>query len=198
MRHPRTTIAIIGVAAIAGVSGIVAATAGGSAATASSKAPSGASKGAVTTPVAMPAASNATGTTNATVHTLSTAVTGKTETVLVDAEGLPLYFYKPDTATKSFVSGSLASLWPPLTTTNAPTLAGASGKISVSNANGHLVAYNGHFLYTFVGDSAGHVSGQGVQDFFVATPRLGAIAPSSPMATATPTPAPSSGGSYGY
>jgi Secreted repeat of unknown function len=53
------------------------------------------------------------------------------------------------------------------------------------------VAYNGHFLYTFVEDSPGHVTGQGVQNFFVATPSLTAGA-SSPA-----TVAPSKSG-YGY
>ena len=48
------------------------------------------------------------------------------------------------------------------------------------------------FLYTFADDSAGHVSGQGVQNFFVATPALTATGTSS----AAPTPAPTSGSGY--
>jgi hypothetical protein len=55
------------------------------------------------------------------------------------------------------------------------------------------VAYNGHFLYTFVADSPGHVTGQGVQNFFVATP--GTVAGTSN--TAAPAGSPSSAG-FGY
>jgi predicted lipoprotein with Yx(FWY)xxD motif len=193
MRHPRTTIAAIGVAAVAGISGIaVAATAGGSTApAASSKAASAA------VPAAAPSVISVT---DPTIHTMSAMVDGKTEAILVNAGGLPLYFYKPDTATKSFVSGALASLWPPLVSAH-PTISGAAGKLSVTNdANGAQVAYKGHFLYTFLDDSAGSVSGQGVQDFFVATPGLAAIgAGSTTTATATTmAPASTSGGIYGY
>jgi hypothetical protein len=54
-----------------------------------------------------------------------------------------------------------------------------SGKLTVVNdANGHQVAHDGHLLYTFTGDRAGSVTGQGVQNFFVATPGLAPIASS--------------------
>ena len=85
----------------------------------------------------------------ATVRTAPEAVGGKTETILVNARGLPLYVYRPDTAAKSRVTGALAQLWPPLTLP-APTAAGVNGKLTVLNdANGHQVTYNGHPLYTF-------------------------------------------------
>jgi len=174
MQHRKIAIAAIAIAAAAGVSGIAAA------------ATSGTSRPAATSSTASAS--------QATIHTQSTVVSGKTETILVDAQGLPLYYYKPDTATKSFVSGELAALWPPLVSSN-PTITGTSGKLSVTHdANGAQVEYNGHFLYTFVDDSAGHVSGQGVQDFFVATPGLAAIGTSS----SAPTPAPTTGSSTGY
>jgi predicted lipoprotein with Yx(FWY)xxD motif len=132
---------------------------------------------------------------DATVHAIKTSVDGKTESVLVDMAGLPLYYYKPDTATTSYVSGGLASLWPPLMSTN-PTAAGVTGTVAVvKNVHGGQVSYNGHFLYTFAGDSAGHVSGQGVQDFFVATPGLSTVSAGS---SSTTVPAPSSAGGYGY
>jgi predicted lipoprotein with Yx(FWY)xxD motif len=202
MRHPRMTVAIFGVAAVAGVSGIVAATTSGSSAVAAgSKANAKVAPPMGTTPAVSkgtpPATPSVTAASNATVHTITTAVDGKTESVLVDAAGLPLYIYKPDTATTSLVNGSLASLWPPLTAPN-PTSTGVAGKVSVVKAvHGGQVAYNGHFLYTFVGDSAGNVSGQGVQDFFVATPGLSTISASSTVSTPM-SPAPSSTGPYGY
>jgi predicted lipoprotein with Yx(FWY)xxD motif len=196
------TIAIIGVTAVAGVSGIVAATAGGSTAVAANRnanvkatAPMG-----TTTAAPMgttPTVSSVTATMDSTVHTINTSVDGKSESVLVDAAGLPLYYYKPDTATTSFVSGSLASLWPPLTSTS-PTAAGVTGNVAVvKDVHGGQVSYNGHFLYTFAGDSAGHVSGQDVQDFFVATPGLSVISRATSTST-TRAPAPSSAGGYGY
>jgi predicted lipoprotein with Yx(FWY)xxD motif len=123
-------------------------------------------------------------------------VGGKTETILVDSRGLPLYFYRPDTAMQSLVSGQLAALWPPLTGAT-PTAAGLSGQLTVVNdAHGGQVAYNGHLLYTFISDRPGQVTGQGVQDFFVATPGIAPVAATSaPAGTAPATP---SGGGYGY
>ena len=139
---------------MAAVGGITAASAGGS--PASSRPPPSQRRG-------------------ATVRTASATVAGKTETILVNGHGLPLYFYRPDTATKSLVTGGLARLWPPLTSA-APAAAGVSGKLAVLNdAHGQQVTYNGHLLYTFADDHAGQVTGQGVQNFFVATPGLAPI-----------------------
>jgi predicted lipoprotein with Yx(FWY)xxD motif len=121
----------------------------------------------------------------ATVNVTTATVGGKSEQVLVNAQGLPLYTYGPDTSTQSHVSGSLAALWPPLVSAS-PAEAGATGKLTVlADSNGQQVQYNGHFLYTFADDNAGQVSGQGVEGFSVATPGLGtgsaAAAPSSPV-----------------
>jgi predicted lipoprotein with Yx(FWY)xxD motif len=165
MRHPKLIIAGIGLAAVAAAGGLTAAAAGG------------------------PSASSTTAghsATAATVRTASATVAGKTETILVNSGGLPLYFYRPDTAATSLVTGGVAALWPPLTSA-APTATGASGKLTVVNdAHGHQVAYNGHLLYTFVSDHAGQVTGQGVQNFFVATPGLTPIASSSAPAGMVP------------
>ena len=132
----------------------------------------------------------------ATVHTATETVNGKTETILVDTAGLPLYYYPADTAKKSLVSGELARLWPPLLSAH-PTASGTQGKLTALKvAAGQQVTYKGHFLYTFIEDSAGHVTGQGVSNFFVATPRLKTI--SSAAKVKTTAPAQSSGGGYGY
>ena len=195
MRHPRTIAAIVGLTAAAVVGGVtVAATAGGSTtrsseATTPSTSNSSTPSASVATSGAQPAAMAAT------IHTATAAVNGMTESILVNGQGLPLYFYKPDTATKSMVTGTLASLWPPLTA-SAPTESGASGIVkAVSSSNGRQVTYNGHFLYTFVDDGPGRVSGQGVQDFFVATPGLAARHSSSSAASTAPAAA---GNGYGY
>jgi predicted lipoprotein with Yx(FWY)xxD motif len=148
MRHVRITVAAIAVAAAAAVGGIaIASAAGGSS--------------------PHPAAGSAT------ISTATATVQGTKETILVDAHGQPLYIYQPDTATTSRVSGQLAALWPPVVSMS-PTEHGATGTLaSVPTSNGSQVAYNGHFLYTFVEDHGGRVTGQGVQNFFVATPSLG-------------------------
>jgi predicted lipoprotein with Yx(FWY)xxD motif len=131
-----------------------------------------------------------------TLHTTTTQVGAKTETVLVNAKGLPLYYYQADTAKKSQVSGVLAQLWPALVSAK-PTASGVKGTVvSLKEANGRQVAYNGHFLYTFVDDSPGHVTGQGVSNFFVATPNIRAIGRSTTV-KAPPAPVTPSRG-YGY
>jgi len=122
-----------------------------------------------------------------TVHTGIAMVDGKKESILFNSRDLPLYYYQLDTAKKSFVSGGLAELWPPLMSAS-PTEAGAKGKLTVlTDASGHQVAYNGHFLYTFAEDSPGRVTGQGVQGFFIATPNLKVISASSTPKATTPT-----------
>jgi predicted lipoprotein with Yx(FWY)xxD motif len=131
----------------------------------------------------------------ATLHSVKTVVNGRTETILANAQGLPLYYFQADTAKKSLVNGELAVLWPPLVSAK-PTATGLRGTISVlKNIHGEQVTYNGHFLYTFVEDTPGHVTGQGVSNFFVATPRLKAI---SVVSKTAPAPVTSSGGGYGY
>jgi predicted lipoprotein with Yx(FWY)xxD motif len=132
---------------------------------------------------------------SATVQTAKATVGGKTETILVNSRDLPLYYYPLDTAKKSFVTGALAQFWPPLVSMS-PTEKGAGGKLTVLNdANGHQVAYNGHFLYTFAEDSPGHVTGQGVEGFFLATPDLKRIGTSSAPKVMTPA---TSGYGYSY
>ena len=174
MRHPKIIIAGIGLAAVAAAGSVTAASAGGSPA---SSAPS-----------VSPAAAAAT------VHAAPAAVSGRTETILVNAHGLPLYYYRTDTAAKSLVTGSLARLWPPLTAA-APAGTGVNGTLAVLNdIHGHQVTYHGHPLYTFAGDHPGQVTGQGVQGFLVATPGV-ATTGTSPAGTA---PAAPSGGGLGY
>jgi len=173
MRNLKIIIAGVGLAVVAAAGGVTAASAAGSPAS--------------SPPSASPAAAAAT------VRIASANVAGRTETILVNSHGLPLYFYRPDTAAKSFVTGSLARLWPPLTSA-APTAAGVNGVLN--DLNGHQVTYNGHPLYTFADDHAGQVTGQGIQNFFVATPGLTPLTTSSAPAGTVPA-APSSGG-YGY
>jgi predicted lipoprotein with Yx(FWY)xxD motif len=176
VRHPRIIIASISLAAAAAIGG-------GITAAAATNSPAS----------SRPAASQSS---SATVRTVQATVGGKTETVLVNSQGLPLYYYLSDTAAKSVVTGGLAALWPPLTSAS-PASTGLTGKLAaVMDIHGDQVAYNGHLLYTFADDQPGQVTGQGVQGFFVATPGLTALTGSQ---TATGTaPAAPSGNPYGY
>lgn len=112
------------------------------------------------------------------IKTASATVGGKSETILTDAKGMTLYYFTPDTATTTACTGGCATNWPPLLSTGSSTPTSAttlSGKLTVvSTANGNQVQYNGHFLYTFAGDSAaGQTKGQGLGGkWFVATPDL--------------------------
>jgi predicted lipoprotein with Yx(FWY)xxD motif len=181
VRHPRIIIASISLAAAAAIGGGITA-----AAATNSQASS------------QPAASQSSASqpSSATVRTIQAAVGGKTETILVNSQGLPLYYYLNDTAAKSVVTGGLAALWPPLTSAS-PAATGLTGKLAaVTDIHGDQVAYNGHLLYTFADDQPGQVTGQGVQDFFVATPGLTALT-GSQAATGT-APAAPSGNPYGY
>ena len=176
MRHPRIVIASISLAAAAAIGGGITAAAA-------------TSSHASTRPAASQQAAAA-------VRAVQAAVGGKTETILVNSAGLPLYYYQSDTPAKSLVTGGLAALWPPVTSAS-PAATGLTGTLAaVSDTHGRQVAYNGHLLYTFVDDHAGQVTGQGVQGFFVATPGLAPIAGSS--APAATVPAASSGSGYGY
>ena len=167
--RPRIIMAGVALAALAAAGGLTAASAGGST-------PAGAAGAASTNRM------------SATVRTASASVAGKTETILVTSRGLPLYIYRPDTATSSLVTGGLAQLWPPLT---SPAVAGAgvTGKVAVlKDVNGQQVTYNGHPLYTFADDQAGQVTGQGVQNFFVATPGISPIGSSGSAGSASAVP----------
>ena len=180
MRRSRITLAATALV-LAGAGGIAyAATAGSS---------GGNAYGSGNPPAAIAAPQGNTGG-QPTVRVALATVQGRTERILVDAHGMPLYTYRNDTGTISRVSGQLAALWPPLVA-SMPTERGTTAPISSrATSNGQQVTYQGHFLYTFVEDQPGRVTGQGVQDFFVATP-AGQSGTTSPSASA-----PASGNSY--
>ena len=89
-----------------------------------------------------------------TVTGLKTTVIGGT-TVLTNARGFTLYSFAPDTPTTSKCYGSCAAYWPPVTGTAAasPGLPGRIGTITRTGGARQLT-YNGHPLYTYIGDSA--------------------------------------------
>ncbi len=100
------------------------------------------------------------------IKTASATISGKSVTILTNAQGMTLYYSTSDSGS-SVCSGGCASAWPPILAAGSATPTSATslpGQLSVStNANGKQVEYNGHPLYTYSGDSApGQTKGQGV------------------------------------
>jgi predicted lipoprotein with Yx(FWY)xxD motif len=90
----------------------------------------------------------------ATGTALKTATISGT-TVLTNAKGFTLYSFAPDIPTASKCYGSCAAYWPPATGTLAasPGVPGRVGTIKRTDGTEQLT-YNGHPLYTYIGDSA--------------------------------------------
>ena len=74
--------------------------------------------------------------------------------VLTNADGLTLYWFAPDTSTSSKCFGSCATYWPPVSGSPAAG-PGVTGKLgAIKRPGGGLQAtYDGHPLYTYIGDS---------------------------------------------
>jgi predicted lipoprotein with Yx(FWY)xxD motif len=75
--------------------------------------------------------------------------------LLTNASGLTLYWFAPDTSTKSVCYGSCAAYWPPVTGTPSagPGVTGTLGTITRTGGT-KQATYDGHPLYTYIGDSA--------------------------------------------
>ena len=75
--------------------------------------------------------------------------------VLTNAQGFTLYWFAPDTATRSTCYGTCAGYWPPVSGTPSagPGVTGTLATISRSDGTTQ-VTYDGHPLYTYVGDTA--------------------------------------------
>ena len=120
-------------------------------------------------------------------------------TVLTDAKGFTLYWFAPDTATKSMCNGSCATFWPPVKgpAALAAGMKGALGTITRSDGSAQAT-FDGHPLYTYKGDSKpGDNNGNGVN-------AAGGLWHEVTVSGAAPAPSPSmksssgSGGGYGY
>src|SRR5215469_15518166 len=84
--------------------------------------------------------------------------------VVTNSKGMTLYWFVPDSSTASNCSGSCATYWPPVigAVTAGSGVTGTLG--SITRPDGTTQAtYDGHPLYTYVGDSApGQAKGNGL------------------------------------
>jgi predicted lipoprotein with Yx(FWY)xxD motif len=85
-------------------------------------------------------------------------------TVLTNAKGFTVYWFAPDSPTRSACNGSCAAYWPPVKGP-ATLAAGVAGSLTtITRSDGSKqAAYNGHPLYTYIGDSKpGQASGNNI------------------------------------
>lgn len=103
---------------------------------------------------------------------------------LAEPNGQALYIYNGDSSGVSNVTGSLLASWPAYQDTGSTTgLPSGVGTINRTDNGQTQFTYNGMPLYTFVADSNGQVTGNGVSNFTVAKP---AASTSSQSTTTTP------------
>ena len=100
-----------------------------------------------------------------TADSLKTANIGGVR-VLTNAKGFTLYSFAPDTPTTSKCNGTCAQNWPPVQgPATAPGVTGPFGTITRSDGSTQAT-FDGHPLYTFVGDTApGQAKGNDLNAF---------------------------------
>jgi predicted lipoprotein with Yx(FWY)xxD motif len=91
--------------------------------------------------------------------TLRTAAVGGVA-VVTNAKGLTLYWFAPDTPATSKCTGSCTEYWPPVTgdPKAGPGVTGQLGTIKRPDG-GRQATYDGHPVYTYIGDSPGQANG---------------------------------------
>ena len=113
--------------------------------------------------------------------------------VLTNAQGFTVYWFAPDTATKSNCNGGCATIWPPV---KGPVTAGSgvTGTLgTITRSDGTVQAtYNGHPLYTYTADTAaGQANGNGLNV-------NGGVWHEVTVSGSAPATPPTSGGGGGY
>jgi predicted lipoprotein with Yx(FWY)xxD motif len=111
-------------------------------------------------------------------------------TILVDSNGMTLYYFLNDTSGASNCSGNCAALWPPFLTNGTPTtidtaVTGALGVFTRTDGS-QQVTYAGSPLYYYSGDkAAGDANGQGLTNLWYAAPAAGIPTPMATSASTT-------------
>jgi predicted lipoprotein with Yx(FWY)xxD motif len=138
-------------------------------------------------------------------QTVSTKSISGVGTVLVDSSGQALYTNNRDSGMNVACTGSCTAIWVPLMAPSGgqPTSSdqAVQAKLGVvKSKGGSQVTFGGKPLYTFVQDSSGQVTGNGVTDNFGGTSFTWTVASTgqvSSSANSTSTSSGSSGGGYG-
>jgi predicted lipoprotein with Yx(FWY)xxD motif len=122
--------------------------------------------------------SNASNASDAVVKTATATVDQKSETILTDTNGRTLYYFTQDALHNVACTTGCTDTWPPLLYKGTGTVSASTnlpGQLTTEKTvNSNQVVYNGHYLYTYSGDSApGNTKGQGIgKKWYVATPDL--------------------------
>ena len=115
---------------------------------------------------------------------------------LAEPDGTPLYTYNADSSGVSNCTGSCLAAWPAYQDKGSTTgLPAGVGTLKRTDNGEVQYTYNGMPLYTFVSDSNGQVTGDGVQNFKVARPA--AATSTQPMSTPSSTTPSSNNSSAG-
>ena len=110
--------------------------------------------------------------------------------ILVDSNGMTLYYFLNDTPGASNCSGNCAVLWPSFLTNGTPTttdtaVTGALGVFTRTDGS-QQVTYAGSPLYYYSGDkAAGDANGQGLNNLWYAAPAAGIPTPMATSASTT-------------
>ena len=120
---------------------------------------------------------------------VSTTTIAGLGSVLVDANGMTLYYDDQESGGTIVCTGSCLSIWPPLLLPSGESAPKAGSGVDASKFGtidrpdgGTQVTYAGMPLYLFTGDTAGQASGQGLEDFFAVTAAGGTTSGASGMA----------------
>ena len=133
-------------------------------------------------------------------------VTEKTigsQQVLVDSQGMTLYWFAIDTSTASKCTGSCLTYWPPVKgpVTAGSGVTGTLGTITRSDGT-KQATYLGHPLYTYIGDkSPGQATGNGKNlsgGLWWEMTVSGSTPAANAGAGSTATSTSGAGGGYGY
>jgi len=163
-RPARTRVWIPAIGGLAAIALAVAGCGGSSGAQPGSAYGGGTSQSTAAASAPAPSAGNGSG---AASITLANSDLGK---ILVNSKGQTLYLFQADKGSVSTCNGACASAWPPVITKGTPIASAgvSSAKLGTTKRSDGTteVTYNGHPLYTFVGDSSpGEATGEGNQGF---------------------------------
>jgi predicted lipoprotein with Yx(FWY)xxD motif len=134
--------------------------------------------------------------TNAVLATKTSSSLGQ---YLAEVNGQALYTYGSDTSGVSNCTGSCLASWPAYQDKGSTTgLPSGVGTIKRTDDGEIQYTYNGMPLYTFVGDTNGQVTGNGVSNFTVAKPAATSASSNKPASTSASTTTSSNSGSSSW